>query len=202
MPMLPKVPPASSSPMFVPSLREGEYGVAKTERTLPKRLAWFAGDSLVCRTISPRLVCGPPQWKNSAAKSPEEICRRPGRFPKFRAHAWSLQTSGRFAGEMAKATLPTRRMDQLVCHDRRLLRLTSEHCGKITHGDPVKIARRADFSSAPVYVLVSGHGDSAKATTRLNWFANVASRLLARVSPRGRTQCRCCRDAPSAQCPL
>ena len=37
---------------------------------------------------------------------------------------------------------------------------------------------------------------------RTSLFANVAFRLLARVSPRGRTQCRCCRNAPSAQCPL
>ena len=87
MPMLPKVPPASSSPMFVPSLREGESGVAKTEPTLPKRHRR--------PTISPRLACGPPEWKNSAAKIPEEICRQRRRFPKFRAHVSSLRTSGR-----------------------------------------------------------------------------------------------------------
>ena len=87
LPMLPKVPPASSSPMFVPSLREGESGVAKTEPTLPKRRRR--------PTISPRLACGPPEWKSSAAKTPEEICRQRRRFPKFRAHVSSLRTSGR-----------------------------------------------------------------------------------------------------------
>ena len=106
------------------------------------------------------------------------------------------------AGEMTKATLPTWRVDQLARHDRFFLRPTSQLPRRIIHGDAAKIAHRADFSSAPVYVLVSGHGDSAKATTPLNWFANVAFRLPARVSPRGRTQCRCCRNAPSAQCPL
>ena len=38
--------------------------------------------------------------------------------------------------------------------------------------------------------------------SRTSLFANVAFRHLARVSPRGRTQCRCCRNAPSAQCLL
>ena len=36
--------------------------------------------------------------------------------------------------------------------------------------------------------------------SRTSLFANVAFRLLARVSPRGRTQCRCCRNVLSDAC--
>ena len=86
------------------------------------------------------------------------------------------------AGEITKATLPTWRAASLVRHDRFFLRPTSQLPRRIIHGDPAKIAHRADFSSAPVCVLVSGHGDSAKASTPLNWLANVAFRQR-RFSP-------------------
>ena len=73
---------------------------------------------------------------------------------------------------------------------------------EIIHGVSAKIADRADFSPAPVCVLVTGHGDSAGASTPRNCSANVAFRPPARVSPRGKMKCPCCRNAPSAQCPL
>ena len=45
----------------------------------------------------------------------------------------------------------------------------------------------ADFSSAPVCLLVRGYGHSTRARIPLNWLANVAFRPPARVSPRGKT---------------
>ena len=165
MPMLPKVPPASSSPMFVPPLREGESGVAKTEPTLPKRHRRPATSTRVacveeCRRVNSR--------EDSPTTAPPSEVSSPYICPPVRP----VDSTGK----LTKATLPTWRAAQLVRHDRFFLRPTSQLPQEIIHGDSAKIAHRADFSSAPVCVLVSGHGDSAKATTPLNWFANVAFR--------------------------
>ena len=78
------------------------------------------------------------------------------------------------SGEITKATLPTWRAAALVRHDRFCLRPTSQLPRRIIHGDAAKIAHRADFSSAPVCVPISGYGRSERAETPLNWFANVA----------------------------
>ena len=58
------------------------------------------------------------------------------------------------------------------------------------------------ISSAPASFLESAHGNSVRASTPLSLFANVACCPPARVSSRGETQCRCYRNAPSAQRPL
>ena len=82
----------------------------------------------------------------------------------------------------------------MVRHDRFFLRLTSQLPRRTIHGDAAKIA--TDFSSSPVYALVSDYGDSAKASTPLNWLANVAFRQPARANLRRKTQSRRCRNAP------
>ena len=73
---------------------------------------------------------------------------------------------------------------------------------RIIHSVSAEIANRADFLPAPVCFRVGGYGDSAKASTPLNWLANVAFCPPARVNLRRKTQSRGCRNAPSAQCPL
>ena len=90
----------------------------------------------------------------------------------------------------------------MVRRDRFFLRPTRQLPRKLIHGDSAEMTHRADFSPAPVCLLVRVYGHSARAKIPLNWLANVAFRPPVRVSPRGKTQCRCCRHAPFAQCPL
>ena len=105
-------------------------------------------------------------------------------------------------GKLTKATLSTWRVVRLVRHDRFFLRLPAQLPWRVTHGDSARIARRSGFSSDPGSFLESAHGDSVRASTPLSLFANVACCPPARVSSRGETQCRCYRNAPSAQRPL
>ena len=60
-----------------------------------------------------------------------------------------------------------------------------------------QVAHRADVSSAPACFVERCHGDSARASTPLRWFANAAFCLPARESPRGETQLRTCQSAPT-----
>merc|ERR1711951_106919 len=64
------------------------------------------------------------------------------------------------AGKITKATLPTRSVVRLVCHDRFCLRLPVPLPRRVTHGDPAQIAHRSGFSSAPASFLESAHGNS------------------------------------------
>ena len=122
LPMLPKVPPpASSSPMFVPCLREGESGVAKTEPTLPKRhrRPAFRPARLAVRVsgrVPPRKFPRRFAHNGTAFRSFEPVCRPSVRLVDY-------------AGEMAKAPLPTWRVAQLTRHARFFLRPTSQHPG-------------------------------------------------------------------------
>ena len=106
-----------------------------------------------------------------------------------------------FAGKISKATLPTWRAGHFVPHVPLFLRAPCQLRRTNIHGDPAKKAYRADASSAPACFLESGHGDSARASTPLSWYANVALRTPTRVSSQGNTQVRTCRRAPSNQLP-
>ena len=87
------------------------------------------------------------------------------------------------ASERTQAILPTRRVVHMVRRDRLYPLPISQYPRRTIHGDPAKMTHGAYFSPAPVCFFVSAHGDSARASTPRNWFANGTFCLPARVSP-------------------
>ena len=169
LPMLPKVLPQQALRRCLFLASERANPASRKPRRLCRgrivahlfRLAWLA--VRLSLRIPPRKFPRRFAPSGAAFRSFEPMCRLSA----------SLVDS---AGEMSQATLPTWRVVQLARHARFFLRQTSQLPGEIIDGDSARIADRADFSPAPVCVLESGHGDSAKATTPLDWFANVAFR--------------------------
>ena len=119
---------AISSPMFVPCLRGGDSGVAKTEPTPPKRHRR--------PTLSPRLVCGPPDWGNNIANNTRRLTQNGAAFRSF-AHIWLLAVwAVNSARKISRATLPTWRAVYLVRHDLFILLLPGQLPQRIIEGSP------------------------------------------------------------------
>ena len=120
----------------------------------------------------------------------------------FRAHLSSFRAGSQLRRKKTNASLNTWLVVHLVRHDRFCLRLPGQLARRIIDGDSAEMAQCADYSPAQVCLLGSGRSDSARASTPLNWLANVAFCPPARVSPRGEDAMRMLPKRPPAQCPL
>ena len=128
-------------------------------------------------------------FRSSGGSPPREFPRRLARngaaFGSFALIRFLFVRAVSSAGKTTMKALPTRRAVQLVRHHRFFLRLPSQDPRKKIRRDSARVAHRANLSPAPSCFLVSGHGDSAIASTPLNWFANVAFCPPARVRAPG-----------------
>ena len=128
-------------------------------------------------------------FRSSGGSPPREFPRRLARngaaFGSFALIRFLSVRAVSSAGKITMKALPTWRAVQLVRHHRFPLRLPSQDPRKKIRRDSARVAHRANLSPAPSCFLVSGHGDSAIASTPLNWFANVAFCPPARVRAPG-----------------
>ena len=118
--------------------------------------------SIVAQLFPPPLVSAPPEWGNTAAIISEET--RTGRrcAREFRAHLSSFRrVAGRLCRENNQGDTADVARGPLGSPWSVFSRSLSRHPRRIIHGVSAKRAHRADFSSAPVRVLVGGHGDSS-----------------------------------------
>ena len=139
-----------------------------------------------------RRPASPPLWsplRLSGARTPRKYLRRVAQNGAARGSfaqiclvsVWPVDS----AGKITKAILPPWRGVHPVRHGRFFLRPPSQHRRRMIHGASAEMTYRADFSRAPVCVLVNSPGDAARASTPLDWFANAALFPAARVSPGG-----------------